>query len=323
MAAGQSRLPGDRASRPSQIPPRGWWQVLRRAWAESVDDNIPLMAAGVAFWLFLSLFPTIIAVITVYGLLTDPREAATQVEEVVSALPELARSTVTDEVDSITSTQSDALSLGLLGSLLGALWAASTGTMNLITATNIAYGEDEQRGFLRLRGIALLTTLAVVTFVVASIGVLTVLPWVLEGLNLGRVATIATQLLRWLGLIALFAVGLALLYRYAPNRNGAQLRWISTGAVTATVLWVLGSGAFSLYVSNLGNYNRTYGAVGGVIVLLLWLYLTSLIVLLGAEINAEAEHQTTHDTTVGEERPMGQRGAYVADTVPDGERAEG
>jgi membrane protein len=284
---------------------------------------MPLMAAGVAFWLFLALFPTIIAVITVYGLVTDPRQAASEVQEIVAALPEIARSTVTGEVESIASTRSETLTVGLVGSLLAALWAASTGTMYLIKATNNAYGEDEQRGFLKLRAIALLTTLVLVMFVAVSIAALTVLPWLLEGLGLGMVATVATQLLRWLGLVLLFAMGLALLYRYAPNRNNAQFRWISVGAVTATGLWVLGSGAFSFYVSNLGNYNRTYGAVGGVIVLLLWLYLTSLVVLVGAEINAEAEHQTTHDTTTGEERPMGERGAYVADTYPEDKRSMG
>lgn len=278
---------------------------------------MPLLAAGVAFWLFLSLFPSIIALITVFGLVTDPQEAARQVEQVAAVLPDDASETLSEQVESITSTQKDSLTFGLVASLLGALWAASAGTMNLIKATNIAYDEGERRGFVKLRAIALVTTLVLVLFVAVSVALIAVVPVVLEYVGLGFAATVASQVLRWVGLVVLVAAGLALLYRYAPSRDGAKVRWISIGAGIATVLWVLGSAAFSFYVSNFARYNETYGAIAGVIVLLLWLYLTSFVVLLGAEINAEAEHQTTRDTTKGDDRPMGERGAFVADTYPD------
>ena len=315
-------LVGTRAQRPTEIPARGWWQVVRRGWRESQDDNVSLMSAGVAFWLFLSLFPSLIALITVYGLVTDPDEAARQVEQLAGALPESARETLLEQVDTITSTQSDALTVSLVASLLAALWSASAGTMNLIKATNIAYDEDETRGFLRLRAVAMVATLLVVLFVAASIALVAVAPVLLEQLGLGVVATYASQVLRWAGLVLLVTVGLALLYRYAPDRDAAKVRWVSVGAAVATVIWVAASAGFSFYVSTFGSYNETYGAIAGVIVLLLWLYLTSFIVLLGAEINAETEHQTGHDTTRGAERPMGQRGAHVADTYPDDSRPE-
>jgi membrane protein len=311
------KLVGTHAQRPREIPARGWWQVVRRGWRDSKDDNMPLMAAGVAFWLFLSLFPSVIALITVYGLVTDPQEAARQVEQVASALPESARATLTDQVESVTGAQSGTLTFSLVASLLAALWTASTGTMNLIKATNIAYDEDEQRGFLKLRAIALVTTLVVIVFVAVSIALVVVAPVVLEQVGLGVVATVASQVLRWAALVLLVGLGLALLYRYAPNRDAPMVRWVSVGATVATVIWIAASVGFSYYVSNFGSYNETYGALAGVIVLLLWLYLTSFIVLLGAEINAETEHQTGRDTTKGPERPMGERHAHVADTYPD------
>jgi membrane protein len=320
MAGIDEDLAGTRARRPSDIPARGWWQVVRRGWRDSKDDNMPLMAAGVAFWMFLALFPSLIAVITVYGLVTDPQEAARQVEQLAGVLPENARTTLNEQVQSITSAQSGSLTFGLVASLAAALWGASAGTMNLIKATNIAYDEDERRGFVKLRSLALLTTLVVVLFVAVSIALVAVAPVVLDALGLGVVATYASQVLRWLGLVLLVTVGLALLYRYAPSREAAQLRWVSVGAAVATVIWVAASAGFSFYVSTFGSYNETYGAIAGVVVLLLWLYLTSFIVLLGAEINAEAEHQTLHDTTRGQEQPMGARGAHVADTYPDDSR---
>ncbi len=308
--------PGATAQAPQQIPPRGWWQLARRAWRETRDDNVPLLAAGVAFWLFLSLFPSVIALITVYGLVTDPEQAARQVEQFAVALPEEARRTLTEQLQAIASARSDALTFGLVASLLGALWGASTGTMNLIKAINIAYDETEKRGFLKLRAIALLSTLGTLLFVAASLALVAAVPVLLDELGLGTAGRLASQVLRWGGLVLLVVVALALLYRYAPNRDAARIKWVSVGAGVATVVWVAASAGFSLYVSRFGSYNETYGTVAGVIVLMLWLYLTSLIVLVGAELNAEAEHQTGSDTTSGEPRPMGERGAYVADTYP-------
>jgi membrane protein len=201
--------------------------------------------------------------------------------------------------------------------VLAALWSASTGTSNLMAAVNLAYDQQESRGFLKLRATALALTLGAIVFVLLTLFLLAVVPPLLQALQLGVVGTVLAQLLRWALLIGLVVAALAIVYRLAPDRDAPKFAWTSPGAFTATLLWVLGSVGFSLYVNNFGSYNKTYGALAGVIVFLLWLYLTSYIVLLGAEINAESEKQTAVDTTVGEPQPMGQRHAVAADTFAE------
>jgi membrane protein len=307
--------PGSEADTPSAIPPRGWWQVVRRAFAESSADNIAILAGGVAFFAFLSLFPALIAALTLYGLVADPATVARQVEDLAAGLPRDTQPIVAGTLQSLTSPEGTALGIGLIVSVLLALWSASGGTANLMTAINLAYDEDETRGFVRLRGTALALTLGAIVFVLLALGLVAVVPVVLDALPLGVIGTVIAQVLRWALLVGVAVVALAVVYRVAPDRDSPRFRWTSPGAVVATVLWVAGSAAFSLYVNNFGSYNATYGALAGVAVLMLWLYLTSYIVLLGAEINAESERQTRRDTTTGEPRPMGERRADAADTV--------
>jgi membrane protein len=311
------RPPGDDARTPAQIPARGWLQVTKRAFAEGKTDNVPILAGGVAFFAFLALFPAIIAALTLYGLVADPATVAGQVSSLAALLPETARPLVVDQLNSVASGSGGALGIGLIISLLAALWSASGGTMNLIKATNVAYDEDESRGFLKLRGIALLLTLGAVVFVLLTVALVAVTPVLFSALGLGGFGLVIAQVLRWVLLVVLVVAALAIVYRVAPDRDAPRFAWVSTGAIVATVLWVIGSVLFSLYVSNFGSYNKTYGALAGVIVLMLWLYLTSYIVLLGAEINAESEKQTSRDSTVGPEAPRGQRGAEAADEVAD------
>ncbi len=307
--------PGDDAKNPAQIPARGWLQVTKRAFAEGKADNVPILAGGVAFFAFLALFPAMIAALTLYGLVADPTTVADQIAQIAQLLPETARPLIVDQLNSIAQGSGGALGIGLIVSLLAAIWSASGGTMNLIKATNVAYDEDETRGFLKLRGIALALTLGAVVFILLAVALVAVVPVVLEALGLAGFALVIAQVLRWVLLVALVIAALAIVYRVAPDRDAPRLAWVSTGAIVATVLWVIGSVAFSLYVSNFGSYNKTYGALAGVIVLMLWLYLTSYVVLLGAEINAESEKQTSQDSTVGPEQPMGERGAEAADGV--------
>jgi membrane protein len=307
--------PGDDAKNPAQIPARGWLQVTKRAFAEGKADNVSILAGGVAFFAFLALFPAMIAALTLYGLVADPATVADQIAQLAQLLPETARPLIVDQLNSIAQGSGGALGIGLVVSLLAAIWSASGGTMNLIAATNVAYDEEENRGFLKLRGIALLLTLGAVVFVLLAVALVAVAPVLLDALGLGGFALVIAQVLRWVLLVALVIAALAIVYRVAPNRDAPRLAWVSTGAIVATVLWVIGSVAFSLYVSNFGSYNKTYGALAGVIVLMLWLYLTSYVVLLGAEINAESEKQTSQDSTVGPEQPMGDRGAEAADGV--------
>jgi membrane protein len=311
------QLPGREARTPTEIPPRGWWQVTRRAFAEAKSDNVPILAGGVAFFAFLALFPAMIAALTLYGLVADPAQVAQQVQGLAGALPESARPIITDQLAAVTSSSNGALGIGLIVSLVAALWSASAGTMNLMRATNLAYDEEESRGFLKLRGTALGLTLAAVVFVLLTVALVAVVPALFDALGLGGAGLVIAQVVRWVLLVGLVVGALAVVYRVAPDRDAPRFRWVSTGAVVATVLWVIGSVAFSLYVDNFGSYNKTYGALAGVIVLMLWLYLTSYIVLLGAEINAESERQTARDTTRGDAEPMGSRGAVAADTVAD------
>jgi membrane protein len=312
----RSDVPGGDASRPTQIPAAGWKQVLLRTKDEVKKNNVPLLAAGVAFFGFVALFPALIAGVTLYGLVADPQQVEQQIEGLTSALPEEAASLLGGQLQEIASGSEQALGIGLAVSLFGALFAASAGVQNLIKAVNIAYDEEETRGWFKLRGLALLLTLGAVVFLAGAVALIAVLPVVLEAIGIGGAALVGVQVARWAALIGFVLVALAVVYRYAPDRDDPRFSWVGLGSVVATVLWVLGSAGFSLYVSNFGSYGETYGALAGVVVLLLWLYLTSFIILLGAEINSETEHQTGRDTTKGPELPMGERDAVKADTMP-------
>lgn len=312
----RERLPGEQADDPREIPRAGWFQIVKRAWAEAKSDQVPLLAAGVAFYSFLALFPAMIAAVMLYGLVRDPEDVRRQVDDLSAALPSDAASLLTTQLEAITSTSSGSLGLGLLVSLVLALWSASGGVGNLLSAINVAYDEEETRGFVKRKGLSLLLTLAAIVFVVVTISLVAVAPAVLDNLAEGGPSRWGLEAARWVGLVAAMTVALAVLYRVAPDRDDPEFKWVSVGAAVATVVWLAASLGFSLYVDNFGSYNKTYGALAGVVVLLLWLWLTMYIVLLGAEVNAEAEQQTARDTTVGQDRPLGQRDAVKADTLP-------
>ena len=309
-------VPGGTADRPRDIPRRGWFQILKRAWKEAKADQVPLIAAGVAFYAFLAIFPALIAAVLLYGLLADPSQVASQVDRVGKALPSSAQSLLSDQLTSLTSTSQQSLGIGLVIALAGALWSASGGMGNLITAVNIGYDEDEDRGFVKRKGLSLLMTLGAIVFVVVAIALVAVLPAVLNALGLPPVLRVGVEVVRWLGLVVAMMAALGVLYRVAPDRDAPRLRWVSVGAVTATVLWVIASAGFSLYVDRFSSYGKTYGSLAGVVVLLLWLWISAYVVLLGAEMNAEAEQQTGRDTTRGDPQPMGERGAVKADSLP-------
>jgi membrane protein len=316
-ALSERELPGLHAETPTQIPWRGWKQILKRAWAEHKADNMPIIAGGVAFFGFLSIFPGLIALISIYGLVASPETVTQQIGDLSAQLPEDAAGLIGEQLKAIAGNSGRALTVGLVVSILAALWSASGGVGNLVTAVNLAYDEVETRNFVKLKALSLAFTLGAVAFVIVSFGLLAVVPAVLDALPLGIVGTILAHVVRWTLLLAMFAGSLAVVYRIAPDRDAPRFRWVSLGAVVATVLWALVSVGFSLYVDNFGSYDKTYGTIAGVIVLMLWLYLTCYLVLLGAEINAEAEHQTAQDTTTGEPERMGSRDATVADSLPD------
>jgi membrane protein len=314
-------VPGEQARKPQDIPRQGWFQIAKRGWAEAKTDQVPLLAAGVAFFGFLALFPTLAAIVGLYGLFADPATITQQLGSLLQGLPAEARTLITDQLTSLSSGGQQGLGLTVIISLLVALWSASGGVGNLITAVNAAYDEDEDRNFVKKRGLALLMTLGAIVFLLVVLTLLAVVPPLLEA-ALGGNPVIHFLLLavRWVVLVALVMAALAVLYRFAPDRDAPQFAWVSVGAVVATVIWLVASIGFSIYVSTFGSYAETYGVFAGIIVLLLWLFLTSYAVLLGAEINAEAEQQTAEDTTRGPEQPMGSRDAVKADSLPGDEK---
>jgi membrane protein len=312
--ASERDYPGAHAEQPTQIPRKGWWQIARRAWKEAKTDQVPLLAAGVAFKSFLSLFPAMIAAVLIYGLISDPKTVASQAQQIAAALPKDAAGVITTQMTAITSTPQQSLGIGLIIALVFALWSASGGVSNLMTAVNIAYDEQETRGFIKRTALSL--TVGAIVFVVLTIALVAVAPAVLDNLvGTGPVRWLL-EAARWVLLLIAVMVALAVVYRVAPDRDAPKFSWVSVGAVLATIIWLIASLGFSLYVDNFGKYGKTYGALAGVIVLLLWLWISCYIVLLGAEMNAEAEQQTVKDTTEGTPRPLGDRNAVKADTLP-------
>ena len=309
--------PGASAEKPREIPRRGWQQILKRAAKETGEDQMPLIAAGVAFYSFLSLFPAMIAAVMVYGLIADRRTVADQTQSLTEALPNDAASLISDQLTAIIKTPEQSLGLGLLIAVTLAFYSAAGGVGNLVTAVNLAYDEEETRGFVKRKLLSLALTLGAIVFVVVAIGLVAVAPVLLEELVPTGAAYWLAQVARWLLLVVAVMFGLAVLYRYSPDRQNPKFAWVTPGAIVATLLWLVASFGFSIYVDSFGSYGETYGALAGVVVLLLWLWITNLLVLLGAEINAEAEQQTIRDTTTGDPQPLGHRGAVKADTSPD------
>jgi membrane protein len=305
--------PGGKAERPQQIPRRGWQQILKRSWAQTQADQVPLLGAGVAFFGFLALFPTLIALVLAYGLFADPATIAAQVQSMGAALPPDVQKLITDQVLA-QSQKTGALSIGLIISLVIALWSASGGVANLVQAINTAYDETDNRTVIKKRLLALGLTIGAIVFMIVLVTLIALLPIVFAFIEASSLRWVV-QIIRWVLIALLIMVALAVLYRLAPARTAAKLAWTSPGAIVATVVWLLVSAGFSLYVTLTANsgYAKTYGALAGIVVLLIWLWLTSYAVLLGAEVNAESERQTLVDTTVGPDRPVGQRGATAAD----------
>ena len=307
-------LAGSDAPNPASLTPKAWKQIALRVKGQIQSDSLSVVAGGVAFWTFMAVFPAIAAVVALWGLFADPRD----VEPLLSgmSLPAGAVGLLKDRLNDLAGSANRTLSLGLVVSLLLALWSANKGTKATVQALNVAYEEREDRGFIHLNLLTLCLTLAAVTvFVVAALLVI-VAPALMGHLGLEEVTRSAISLGRWPLLAILMAAAAGALYRLGPSRSAPRWTWTLPGALTTGLLWVLGSSVFSFYVSNFGNYEKTYGSLGGVVILMLWFYMSAYVLLLGAEINAEAEHQTLKDSTVGEREPIGERGAYHADHVP-------
>jgi membrane protein len=313
-APGRADPHGRNATDPRAIPARGWKEVLLRVKTEMADDHASLLAAGVAFYALMALVPALVALVSLYGLLAEPSDVTRQVTDLLRAAPTEVRTLVQTQLESIIKASPGGLGVGIAVGIATALWAASSGVQNLVDAIGAAYDEHEGRGFVKRRLVALGLTFGAIGFVVAA-GWLVALPKLLEGSAVGSGVQLLVSIVRWPLLAVGMLIGLGVLYRFGPDRDKPKWKWVSVGSVAATVLWVAGSIAFSVYVGSFGKYNQTYGSLGAVVVLLLWLYLTAFSIIFGAELNSELEHQTAADTTVGDARPLGARGAVMADTV--------
>jgi membrane protein len=287
---------GGEAARPAEIPPRGWKDVLWRVWTEVSDANLFLVAGGVTYAILLALFPGLAALISIYGLMFDASQVEKQIDALANVLPAESLQLLSDEVHKLVEASHGALGFSAAVGLIVALWTASRGMSGLITALDIAYEEHERRSFLKFNLIALILTIGLVLGGLVVIAFVAVLPAALQFLAIGTTAKWLGLVVQWPLLIVVVMLGLAVLYRYAPDRDEPKWRWVSPGALVATFLWLVASVGFTVYVTNFNSYDKTYGSLGGVIILLTWLYISSLVILLGAVINAQSEKQTRRDS---------------------------
>jgi membrane protein len=306
---------GRQADVPQQIPPRGWLDIAKRTGKEVKQDQVPLLSAGVAYYTLLSLFPAAIAAVSIYGLVANPDTVRDQIDKLTEMLSPSTADLVGEQIKQVTSGAGGALGLATVIGILTALWSASSGMKALITGVNLAYDEVETRKFVKLRGLALLLTLGAMVLLGVALALIVGFPAVVDDWPTPLAWT--AGILRWVLLAALLVAALAVLYRYAPNRDEPRWTWVSWGSGIATLLWILASVGFSIYANSFGNYNKTYGALAGVIILMFWLFLTAFVVLVGAELNTEMELQTVKDTTRGPQEPMGERGGHAADHVAE------
>lgn len=306
---------GRDAATPGEIPAKGMRDVFWRMVADIAEERIVLIAAGVTFYLLLALFPALAALVSIYGLVADPSAIGTHVGILEVLLPPGSYDLIMDQLKSLTTQKTSTLSIGFLVSLFVSLWSAANGMAALFDAMNVAYGEREKRGFLSRTLLCLAFTFAALLFAVALVVAVGVVPAVLAYLWLDRWVEILTKVARWPAILFLATIGTVLIYRFGPSRERAKLRWLNWGAVFSTLLWLAASWIFSFYLENFANYNATYGALGVLAGLMMWVWISVIILLVGALLNAELEHQTTVDSTTGKPLPMGERGAYVADTL--------
>jgi membrane protein len=307
------RQAGQDALSPADIPFRGWWHVLKRVAAGFLEDRVMAEAAGVTFYALLAIFPAIAVLISVYGLFADPGQIGQQLDSLSGIIPGGGLDIIRGQVTALTSSGHHALSVGLLIGLATSLWSANAGVKSFFDALNVVYHEHEKRSFLWLTLVSFCFTLGVLAFLVMALLGVVVVPIVLSFVGLGAETDLLIEVARWPVMLVLVAVALSLLYRYGPSRRRARWQWVSWGSGFAAFAWIAVSLAFSYYVANFGSYNKTYGSLGAVVGFMTWIWISAMVVLLGAELNAELEQQTNRDSTVGPEKPPGTRGAFKAD----------
>jgi membrane protein len=309
---------GDRgrgATTPSAIPARGWKDILWRVYGNISAHRILALAAGTTYYSILAIFPAIAALVAIYGLFADPSSITRHLDQLGGFLPGGAVEIARDQLTRVSSKGSQTLGITFVIGLGISLWSANAAMKSLFDTLNIVYGEDEKRGFLKLNSISLCFTIGGIAFVIVALGSIVAVPVILSYVGLSNVGDLLLRIGRWPLMYLVITFALAVIYRYGASREAPRWRWISWGSAIAALLWLIVSGLFSWYAANFGKFNETYGSLGAIIGFMTWLWISAIVILLGAEIDAEMEHQTARDTTEGAPQPIGARGARVADTV--------
>ena len=306
---------GFQARSPMEIPIRGWWDICKRVYHNLSQDNLSFVAAGVAFYALLAIFPALAAIVSVYAYFASPTDIHDQLDKVIAILPASSRDIILLQVSDITQQSNKVLSASAIGTLLLTIWSSSKGCQALITACNITYHQRNKRQFFMALVVRFLFSLGAIVVALVALLIIGILPIVLNLVGLTELIDLMIQLITWPLLAIIFNLALAFLYRYAPHRTPAKWRWITPGSMLATLMWIIASIGFSYYVSQFASYNETYGSLGGVVIMLMWLYISAYIIIFGAAINASTEQQTLVDSTIGPEKAVGKRGAIVADRL--------
>ena len=305
---------GRAAAGPTEIPAKGWKDIALRTYRAIGENRLSLIAAGVTFFTLLAIFPAVAALVSCYGLVADASTINDQLASLQGILPQGALEIVSDQVKRLNAQGNTTLGFSLLLGIVLSIWSANGGMKHVFDALNLVYNEREKRNVVMLNLASLAFTAGALLFLVLALAAVVVLPVVLSYVGLGTDAWWLT-LVRWPTLLVAVLAGLAMLYRYGPSRDAPRWRWVTPGGGLAALLWLVASLLFSWYVAHFGSYNKTYGSLGAAIGFMTWIWLSTMIVLAGAQVNAEMEHQTAEDTTVGEAEPLGTRRAHMADTV--------
>jgi membrane protein len=306
---------GRRATAPWEIPWKGWKDVFWRVYASVNDNRLLAVAAGVVFYSLLAIFPAVAAFVSLYGLIADASTIDAHLSLASGILPVGAVDILHEQITKLAAKSDAKLSLGFITGLGVALWSANAGMKAIIDALNVVYDEKEKRSFVRLNLVSLLFTLIAIVSLMVTLATVVVAPIIFSMIGLSTLFSLAIAALRWPLLLILAAVALAAIYRYGPSRREARWQWLSVGSVAAAIGWLISSFLFSWYIANFGAYNATYGSLGAAVGMMMWMWISAIVILLGAQLNAEIEHQTARDSTIGCEKALGRRGAVMADTV--------
>ena len=307
--------PGRDAATPSEIPARGWWAILKRTAAMFNENELMSEAAGVTFYALLSLVPAITALVSLFGLVADPKTIGNQLDALSGVIPSGGMEILSEQVHRLVASPSSGLGIGLVVGLATALWSSNAATKAMFSSLNDVYGEEETRSFLRLTGVTLAFTIGGILTMILGLGLVVVLPVIFKAMGLDTTFSTVVTYARVPVMLALIIVALALMFRYGPSRQPPRWRWVTWGGVFGAVAWVAVSVGFSWYVAHFGSYNKTYGSLGAIVGFMTWIWISTTVLLLGAQLNAEMEVQTRRDTTTGAPQPLGRRGADAADTV--------